>query len=193
MQPSTRYGSTAVVGGLQGASSSETAKTWLKEVMGKANIDGVLDIYDKCKGREFNGMLYVKFVSPDKREVAMAAFNSDKQTLSEERSYMNKDRPIHQRVPFSFLYNLKKLLAEWEIENSRFDEATHILTVAGAPVLQAEVNGFTFKIKWLDDEWEQWKELTEDQRFLALVRTAEEKLTKASEYASKGKGKASSA
>ena len=68
---------TGVVGGLQDASSAETAKSWLNEVLRKANIDGVMEIYHKGNDK-FNGMLFVKFTSPSQRDVAMNKFNAMK-------------------------------------------------------------------------------------------------------------------
>ena len=58
-------------------------------------------------------------------------------------------------------------------------------------MLRAEIDKFTFKALWLDDEWENWKELTENQNFKEPVRQAQDKLKNASQ--SKGKGLAASA
>ena len=41
--------------------------------MSRSNIEGILDIYNKCKHDEFNGMVFIKFKSPEKREEAMEA------------------------------------------------------------------------------------------------------------------------
>ena len=53
---------TALVGGLESASSADAAKSWLKEAMGRAQIEGVIDIYDKSNGQKFNGMVFVCFL-----------------------------------------------------------------------------------------------------------------------------------
>ena len=71
-----------------------------------------------------------------------------------------------------------------------FDDETGILSIAGAPIVEVQTVGFEFKLRWEDDTWKQWKELTEHSDFRALVQTAEGKLEKA---AAKGKGKASRA
>ena len=61
------------------------------------------------------------------------------------------------------------------------------------PILQAVVDGFDFKLEWIDDDWKQWTYLTNDEKFNGLIKTAEEKLSKASSFATKGKGKAAMA
>jgi hypothetical protein len=185
--------STAVVGGLQNASSADAAKAWLREAMNNINTDGVIDVYDKCKGREFNGMVFVKFGSVEKRDAAITVFNASKTSFADAPSYMNRDLPIQHRAKFSYLLGLKKLLMQWEFGNCRFDDDTGILSVGGLPVLQAAVEGFTFKLEWLDEGWGKWEELTKDPKFMDLAKTAEDKLTKASQSSNKGKGKAKSA
>ena len=182
---------TAVVGGLRGATSSDTAKSWLPESMTKSNIEGILDVYDKCKDEEFNGMLFVKFSTSEKRDNAINSFNAARITFSDAKTYMNEDRPVSQRTKFSFLLNTKKLLVGWKFENVQFDDLTGVLSIAGTHMLMATVEGTVFKLTWLDDEWKEWKQFTDDKQFTALVKTAEGKLEKASQ--NKGKGKAKSA
>lgn len=185
--------STAVVGGLEGASSADAAMSWLKEAMSKTRIDGVVDVYHKCKDGDFNGMIFVKFSSAEQRKAAMIIFNDTKSAFMDNRTYMNKDLPVQQRAKFSFLHNLKKLLAAWGFENIKFDDTSWILSVGGIPVIQARTDEFTFKPKWLVDTWGQWEELTKDPKFMELVKAAEAKLKKASQSGTKGKGKTSGA
>ena len=66
---------------------------------------------------------------------------------------------------------------------------TGILKVGGEPILQAEVVGFEFNVKWLSEEWGNWSDLTNDGKFKELTQTAKDKLGKASQNAGKGKGK----
>ena len=188
--PGSKDQSTAMVGGLQGVSSADAAKSWLSEAVSRANIEGVIDIYDKCKGGDFNGLLFVKFNSAEMRDAAMIKFNAKKNAFDQAPMFMNRDLPIQQRTKFSFLLNLKKLLVNWGFENVRFDDGPGTLMVGGgAPVLQVKSDGFNFRLEWLDDKWGQWVELTSDPSFKLLIKTAEEKLSTASK--SKGKGKTS--
>jgi hypothetical protein len=83
--PGNKDQPTALVGGLESASSADAAKSWLKEAMGKAQIEGVIDIYDKSKGQKFNGMVFVKFASIDNRDVAIQAFNDSKISFTDSR------------------------------------------------------------------------------------------------------------
>ena len=174
--------STAKVGGLS---------AWIEETMKKANIEGVISIYDKCKKEAFDGMVFIKFGTTEKRDAAIKTFNEKKHAFAEARTFMNIDLPLLQRTRFSFLLKLKRLLIEWKFENVSFDDAFNVSTVAGDPVLQVEVEGDEFKPKWLNKKWEQSGELTNDPSFKKLVKTAEDKLAAASQ--SKGKGKNPSA
>ena len=59
----------------------------------------------------FNVMVFIKFASPEKREVAMKQFNDSKNVFGEARNFMNKDSPVQHRANFSYLLNFKKLLS----------------------------------------------------------------------------------
>ena len=89
--------------------------------------------------------------------------------------------------------NVKKLFMEWGFLNVGFEEDTDIFSFAGAPILQAVVDGFDFKLAWIDDDWKQWDHLTNDEQFKRLIKTPEEKLSKALAFTTKGKGKAAMA
>ena len=139
----------------------------------------------------FNGMVLIKFASPEKREVAMKQFNDSKNVFGEGRNFMNKDSPVQHRANFSFLLNFKKLLVECQFEIISFDDDSGTISVAGLAVLRVAIDDFTFKLTWLADDWGRWNELTEDSKFIELIKTAVSKLQKASQ--SKGKGKRGSA
>jgi hypothetical protein len=184
--------STALVG-VHGASSAEAAKAWVSDTMGKAGIDGIADVYDKCKGDPFNGMVFVKFSSTEKRNAAIKTFNDTRSSFSDSRAYMNRDLPIKQRISFSFLLDLKKLLVEWKLEKVSFDDGSGIMSVGGLPVLRVVVVGSSFQLIWMEKGWEEWEELTNDPKLKGLVAAAEGKLTKAAQNSVKGKGKPGSA
>jgi hypothetical protein len=134
-------------------------------------------------------MLFVKFISSDKRDIGITMFNAVKKSFSYVESYMSIDLPLHQRTVFSFLLNFKRLLASWEFERVNFDDASGILSIAGDPILKVTTAGFTLKLDWLDEGWGKWEQLTTDTKFTALIKIAEDKLAKASQNSAKGKGK----
>ena len=172
---------TAIVGGLQGASSAEVAKAWLKEVLDKATIQGIINIYDKTKKDEkFNGMLFVEFPSTEQRDMTITRFKDAKVAFANKLTYMNKDLPIQQRTRFSFLLGFKRLLANWGFENVSFDDGDGTISVGGTPILEVKTDAFTFKQAWLDEQWGEWKALTEDPKLNELIEAAEGKLMKAS-------------
>ena len=153
----------------------------------------MLDVDDKSKGQAFNGMLFVKFSSPEKQEIAIKAFNAVKTSFSDAQSYMNIDLPVHQRTVFSFLLNFKRLLTSWGFKQVNFDDAAGILSIASDPILQVAAVGLTLKLDWLNEEWGKWEQLTADTHFKTLIKTAEDKLAKASQISAKGKGEVSAA
>ena len=122
---------------------------------------------------------------------AMKLFNDAQVTFCSSRSFMDRDMPVQDRVKFSFLLNLKKLLKEWEFQNTNFEDNSGTISMAGLPVLRVDTDGLAFKLAWQADEWGQWKELTKDPKFIELVKVAEEKLQKSSQ--SKGRGKVGAA
>ena len=92
----------------------------------KARITKVED-----KGADnFNGMVFIKFASPEKREVAMKQFNDSKNVFGEARNFMNKVSPVQHRPTFIFLLNFKKLLAErpFEIISTFLETSTAVFT-----------------------------------------------------------------
>ena len=132
-------------------------------------------------------MIFLKFSSIEKRDMAMERFNDAKNSYKETRTFMNRDLAIQQRAKFSFRLNFKRLLIKWEFEKVSLDDDEGILSVAGLPVLKAAVDVFTFKVTWLDTKWAQWNELKSDPQFKELIKTAKDKLSKASKSKSKGK------
>ena len=159
----------------------------MKELLVNAKAEGVVDVYDKCKGNDFNGFIFVKFGSTEKRDAGIKVFNDGQNTFSETRTFMNRDLPIQHRSKLSFLNGFKKLLIKWKIENVSFNDDSFIISVAGVPVLKVMTEGLSFQIIWLDHKWEEWKELTGDPEFKELAKVAADKLSKALQ--SKGKGK----
>ena len=102
---------------------------------------------------------------------------------------MSRQRPLLQRITFSFLLNFKRLLSESGFMMVRFDEASGTLSVAGVDVLQATIVKQELKLTWLSEEWAGWGELVNDPKFMELKQAAAEKLAKMAETVDKGKGK----
>ena len=183
-------GSTAAVGGMQDASSADAAIQWLKQGMVKASIDGFSEVYQKGDDTEkFNGMLYVKFISQEKRAAAIQAFNAAKVGMLGQKSFMSPELPLQQRIPKKILGDFKKILIAWGYKNIRFDESTMVLAVGGVDIVKATVEEYQFKPVWLQSSWGNWSDLTGDAKFQEIVLTAQNKLNQAQKHLDKGKGK----
>ena len=184
---------TAVVGGMDSASSPEAAKTWLRSILGGASIDGIVDIYSKGNPNKFNGMLFVKFASPDSLGSAIQIFNGLQSKFGNKISFMNPDRPLQERVKTGFLNGFKKLLLSdsWDFPKTmvKYNTTSMNIEVGNKPVLKVDVQDNKFILKWMDQEWADWKELRENPEFAALEQLAQTKLDNAKGMFGKGKGK----
>ena len=138
-------------------------------------------------------MVFVKFVSLEKRAIGMVLFNTSQLDMFDKISFMSPDVPIEQRVPKSFLIGFKNLLVSeaWGFKKSsvRFDEHSGIMSVGGFPVLKASVQQFRIYFEFLDPDWAKWSELTQDSQFQELQKSAHSKLEIARNHMDKGKGK----
>ena len=135
---------TAMVGGLRNASSADAALQRVTDALGRINIDGVIDTYHKTKSDDqSNGVVFVKFGSVEKRDVAIKAFTTKQESLPDFKTFIGEDLLVQQRAIKSFLLGLKRLLIEWELQNISFEVDSGILSVGGLPVLRTVVDGFT--------------------------------------------------
>jgi hypothetical protein len=185
--------STALVGAMNDASSGDSAKTWLWGILQKEGIEGVQDVYYKG---DFKGLLWVKFASIEKREVAISKYNSlkSKYNNSEKNSYMNPDLPITIRAGISFLNSLKKLMVSWgqNAGSIKWDPDLLTMQISGKDVLRVASDDYKFVLTWVDPSWGKWEELVNDPQFKNLAKEAQDKLTKAQTHIDKGKGKGGS-
>ena len=104
---------------------------------------------------------------------------------------MKEDRPLQDRVRFTFLYGLKKLLADLHTRVT-FDAASSTLSFNGKDVLRVHVEGMVLKRDWLDSEWADWSDLFQNEKYKAFCADVQQKLDRAKASA-KGDGKGPSA
>ena len=188
LSPSNKAGgSVAVVGGLKDvASSFAAAKAWLLDSLQKHSVEGVADIFHKAaKEEDWNGMVFVKFSSVEKRDAGILTFNAASSTATESKTKMGEDRPLQDRMKFNFLLKLKKLLAEMGSRVS-FDADAFTMAFSGKDVLKVSTENLVLKTEWLDSEWADWKELHQSSKFIAIRDEVQARLNK-------GKGKGPSA
>ena len=110
---------------------------WVEQALRRASIDGHNEIYNKCGVRVFNGMVFVKFDSVQRRDSAMRQSNVLRTGRGPKTLFMSPDLPVDERVPRSYLFGVKRLLADWQFKNARVDTSTRTLSVAGVPILKA--------------------------------------------------------
>lgn len=68
------------------------------------------------------------------------------------------------------------------------------LSVAGKPMIKVSAQEGRMDLKWLEAEWQEWKDVVETAEFTEIVKKGDAALKVAKELraSSKGKGKASS-
>jgi hypothetical protein len=191
IKPSAGDSAGAIIGGLGAASSGQAAVEWVRDALQKLCIKSPQDVYHKCGDRDFNGMVFVRFDSANVRDEAIVTFNASKSFFSHEKKYLNPDLPTDERIPRSFLFAFKRLLADWEFRKPsvNVNTDTAVLSVEGLPVVKAFVEAGVLELEWLSDKWLQWKDLQDDQAFTKLIQDAKDKLSKSVEGRSKGKGR----
>ena len=195
--PTAKQSSTAMIGGLASASSPAAAEEWVRQSLLKAGIENFKNIFNKTADGQFNGNIFVKFEDQDQRDDAIVHFNTKKVTNAGKPSFMSPDLPITERIPRSFLFGLKRLLVDWTDAQGQsyrkgcvqIDADTYTLAVDKEDVLKARVVDNALDIEWLSDQWKQWKEFSEDSKFIQLLTEANAKLKLAKERSGKGKGR----
>jgi len=184
---------TAMIGNLDEASSVEAAKSWLSEVFRKASVDGVVDIYPKMTDDKFNGRLFVKFSSSEKRNAAIRSFRSQRTDMAGKKPFMNEDLPLNERVPLSFLARFKRVLTDdkwgYARQSVKYDADTRILSVGGDDVVSAITENHALKLTWISKSWGEWKELQDSDELQNIIQELDSKLTEAQKRLDKGKGK----
>ena len=63
------------------------------------------------------------------------------------------------------------------------------MTMAGKPVVSAEVKKDRIDLSWLDATWEEWKDLKDSAELKELMAIANKKVEQAEQHRTKGIGK----
>ena len=130
----------------------------MRETVTTQGAEGVLEVYHETVGAEkFNGMVFVKISSMEKREHALNIFNVATAGMFDRVVYTNPNLPLRQRISKSFLTGLKRLFVSerWGYQKSciQFDEETGAFSVGGTPILKATACEFRLKLQWFDPFW----------------------------------------
>ena len=175
----------AVLGGL-GAFTQQQATTWLKDKLQFLEGPRILDTY--FKGDTFKGLLFAKFANAFDRDLAVSLIRS---SLSREDKgiWANEDLPLPVRVRRSFLFGLKRCLADWGFPKQElsFDEAATTMTIGPTSVLNISIEGSTMNYTW-HGAWADWQEFHSSSELRELIGKASASLQKLGANG-KGQGK----
>ena len=145
-------------------------------------------IHGLFKG-DFDKICFAKFPSPSDC-VAFVNAVQIKGGGAKGSFWAKPDRPIEERTAISVLWTIRKMLLGWGYRGSsvKVEENSKILKVGGKEVLTAAVQEFKLDLQW-ESTWAQWEALQGSAEYVQIKEGANEKLEKAREYSSKGKGK----
>ena len=189
---------TLVIGGLK-QQSMEAATSWLHQCLEAAGNKLPEETYKMGPTDEpFKGLLFMKFTDMAEAQSALRTmkskcFQENKHRDQKDRIWCNFKKPIEERLVTSFLMALRTQLIAWKYfaYSVKVDLPAGALKVAGKVVLKASVENDKFKIEWVESDWEAWKDLTDSPEFIALRKSAEDRLSASRAQTSKGAGKGS--
>jgi hypothetical protein len=188
---------TAYIGGLSKTETFEDTAKWFEGQLQKHGIPKPIDIY--IKDEEYKGRLWARFPTVEVMGTSIALFQSNMITHGDaaEKTWCNKDLPHHMRTSRTFLADFKRLLTvtwKYNKKSVNYDEETMTLSVEGKPIIKVSAQEGHMDLKWLEVEWQEWKDVVEAAEFIEIVKKGDVALKVAKELraSSKGKGNASS-
>ena len=104
------------------------------------------------------------------------------------------ERPIDERAPRNFLFQLKTLLVQWGYTKKTVyvDEDLSTLNICGTCILSAGAKDGLLDLKWELKEFETWAEFQNNTEFLEIKQKCNDSLRAARDSKGKGVGKGSS-
>ena len=153
--------------------------------MSELKIEQPKEFYPK--GDEFKEILFAKMkaISADgfAKSLTQAKIKDGVNDV-----WCKNDRPIHERIPLSFLLSLWWQLTQWgcAMQEIKVSDEDLSMMVNSLPVVKAVVDGNTLQLTWFED-FGKWDELMRSPELSSLIASANEMLSKSS-LASFGKG-----
>ena len=87
--------------GLKGASSADAVKEWETNAIEKADIDGIVDVYDKCKEEEFQRHGFRKFLYRGEVECGYRKVQHQERIQRDARVHESRSRnPAARQIQF---------------------------------------------------------------------------------------------
>ena len=110
---------------------------------------------------------------------------------SENKIWVDFERPVEERACRGFLSALRKQLIEWEFPKeclkTVFDSG--VLEVEGEPVVKVHVDKSGFQVSWVDQKWATWEGLQNSSELPAMIQKAKSKIADNRAKKTKGSGK----
>ena len=141
----------AVIGGLQGLSTSEQAIQWLSDKLTSLSMPQPARI--KMPSKEFKGVLIAKFTTPAARGQAIHALRASLHKPGEDAIWAKEDLPVHVSARKAFLNSLRYQLNKWDFvyDEMDIDAEYTTLTVGSKTVLKLTIAEGKLDFDWCQD------------------------------------------
>ena len=126
------------------------------------------------------------YANTKERDDAIAAIRTAKFKWNGKPIWADADRPLDERLPVSFAFAVKMLMADWEWQSQALyvDKNSGTLYLGEEMMLVSRVEGGTFKISYSDG----WEEYLKSDAFTGIVDGLQKKMAKG-KGGTKGSGK----
>ena len=186
MKIQTKSGVVAVVGNLQPLGSEEAATNLILSKLSQTKAAKPIQTYVKGS---FSGMVWLRFATNSDMMCAVEILNNFRIPVNEKTVWAGEDLPIEKRVPRSFLFGCKKLLASWGYKKSlvKVDTDALQLKINSQLVISAITENDQLKVSYHGD-FTNWAELQTNSEIKELKTKATSTLTRPGD-GEKGTGK----
>ena len=177
--------STVLFGGMSNL-SYDAAKALIDAELKKLQLPTPALMY--FKGDSFSGTVFANFES---QRVANEVVTKASQSGLATPLWCKKDLPLETRCPLSVLLGLRRQLISWGFNRRaiRVKDDNLTMTIEKKPILAATTCSDQVRLDWLDQTWQEWKELQDSNELKLLIDRANETLKTAASKRTKGEGK----
>jgi hypothetical protein len=176
-----------VVGGL--GDDFDDANRFIAEEVSTRKLHVPSDSF--FKGDQFKGIMFLKYNDVSEANEVVRKLSQVKVQHAGRQIWCKIDLPVEERTSLGFILGLRRLLISWGFDrrNLKVQDEVPMLSVGGSPVASASVANNALEIKWSEESWKTWGDLTGSLEYKNLVDDANKRVKQSAESRKKGGGK----